>query len=113
MHAIDYTRLLSMSRVISMKSSDGWAGYSPSDGKYWVAGEWFDSSERAGERMAALADFWEIVDKCIDDDGLPSVIIEAPTMPAAKAVADATWNAIMQLPADVREGVTQYTIEVA
>ena len=60
---------LSASHVISFKNEDGdWAGYSPSNGHYWVAGISFRTATAAAYEMSLYPGTWEEVDQCIDDE---------------------------------------------
>ena len=60
---------LSASHVISFQNEDGeWAGYSPSNGLYWVADQDFQSPREAASVMYHQGGNWRVVDQCIDDE---------------------------------------------
>ena len=67
---------LSATHVISFElhREDGsgslWAGYSPSTGQYFVAGQYFDSALYAAKHMKDLCglESWKEFDGCIDRD---------------------------------------------
>lgn len=62
---------LEQNHVISfrLQNTNAWAGYSPSDGKFWMMGEHFESAEECAREMAEYGlDRWEEVDQCIDED---------------------------------------------
>lgn len=63
------TKKLSANHVISFRNEDGeWAGYSPSNGLYWVAGQNFQSAKEAASVMVRDGGNWEEIDMCIDED---------------------------------------------
>lgn len=70
----EITRKLAQSHVISFQNkslevSHNWAGYSPSNGLYWVVGKSFSDVMAAAKEMATYGlDGWDEVDECIDDE---------------------------------------------
>jgi len=70
----EYTRKLGQNHVISYQSpSQGsepaiWAGYSPSNGLFWVGGENFVSASLAAEAMIRMRGVWNEIDQCIDEE---------------------------------------------
>ena len=59
---------LSASHVISFENDGKWAGYSPSNGLYWVNGVNFTTPEAAAYQMILYPGNWREVEQCIDDD---------------------------------------------
>jgi hypothetical protein len=69
----EMTKKLEQTHVISFelqRGEDGslWAGYSPSTGKYFVAGQYFETAIQATTYMHELCglDSWKEFDECID-----------------------------------------------
>ena len=59
---------LKASHVISFENEGQWAGYSPSNGMYWVAGTSFRTAEAAAYDMSLYPGEWKEIDQCIDED---------------------------------------------
>jgi len=58
---------LAASHVMSFKNSFGeWAGYSPSNVLYWVAGKDYPNAQAAAQAMVGQK--WSFVDMCIDEE---------------------------------------------
>lgn len=78
----EITKELSASHVVSFERSTEkvvvdkrgrkhserqYAGYSPANGLYWVAGESFGNPEEAARKMLGIGE-WTKIDQCIDFD---------------------------------------------
>lgn len=64
----EITKKLVQNHVISFQNENNeWAGYSPSNGLFWVNGENFQTATAAATAMAQLGE-WKEIDQCIDDD---------------------------------------------
>lgn len=70
----EITEKLTATHVISFQNKKinndhNWAGYSPSNGKYWVNGENFPTAKEAAIEMDKYGlENWTEVDQCIDDE---------------------------------------------
>lgn len=67
---LEQTHVISFELPREDGSGSLWAGYSPSTGQYFVAGQYFDTGLQAAKYMHELCglDQWKEFDGCIDRD---------------------------------------------